>query len=153
MSAGILVPERKLVQWGFGLNLAWELAQTPLYADSGRGLSYLAWTRLHCTVGDVLILLAAFWLTAGLHRSRHWYLDSIFLGGAAFSGIGLAYTTWSEWVNTSIRSSWTYQPEMPTIVGIGIAPLLQWILIPPVIVALLRRDRETARPNREVTTP
>ena len=64
-----------------------------------------------------------------------------------------SYTTWSEWVNTSIRSSWTYQPEMPTIVGIGIAPLLQWILIPPVIVALLRRGRATARPDRKVTTP
>lgn len=142
MSAGILVPERKLVRWGFGLNLAWEFAQTPLYADSGRGLSHLAWTRLHCTVGDVLILLSAFWLTAGLYRNRHWYLDSRYLGGAVFSGIGFAYTMWSEWVNTSIRSSWAYQPEMPMILGIGIAPLLQWVLIPPVLVALLRRRRE-----------
>jgi hypothetical protein len=38
----------------------------------------------------------------------------------------------SEWLNTEIRGSWAYTLAMPTlpVVGTGLAPLAQWIVIP-----------------------
>jgi hypothetical protein len=29
---------------------------------------------------------------------------------------------------------WTYAQAMPTILGIGVAPLVQWVVLPPLIV-------------------
>jgi hypothetical protein len=45
---------------------------------------------------------------------------------------GLAYTVFSEWLNTEIRGSWAYTDAMPQLplVGAGLSPLAQWIVVP-----------------------
>ncbi len=58
--------------------------------------------------------------------------------GALFVLFGLAYTAWSEWFNTSVRGAWAYAPEMPQILGIGLSPLLQWLVLPTLLVLILR---------------
>jgi hypothetical protein len=154
MTSRPLAAERVLACWGFVLDLAWEAGQTPLYEDAGRGLAYLAWTRLHCTAGDVLILLAAFWLTSLSFRSRRWFACSGWLAPGLFVVLGLAYTAWSEWANTSLRDAWQYRPQMPALFGIGLAPMLQWLVIPPILVLLLRRsprlNQRAGEPRRSV---
>ena len=42
------------------------------------------------------------------------------------------YTIFSEWLNTSVRGSWTYSDLMPVVpvIGTGLAPLLQWCVVP-----------------------
>jgi len=132
-------PELSLVGWGFPLNAAWEFAHSPLYADWGRDWPYLLWTRLHCTVGDVMILLVAFWLASLVFGTRRWINTR---NGAAvlFVILGVGYTTWSEWFNTGVRESWGYAPAMPVIAGIGLSPILQWLLLPPLILRLSRPD-------------
>ena len=132
-------PEGPLVIWGLLGNLVWELAQSPLYADHARGVAYFLWTRIHCTVGDVLILLGAFWATALLHRARDWPRTRGAGAAATFIALGLAYTAWSEWLNTTVRGAWAYAPAMPRIAGIGLAPLLQWLVVPVLLLLLLRR--------------
>jgi len=133
-------PEVRLVAWGFALNAVWEALQSPLYADFGRPIGYLLWTRLHCTGGDVLILLAAFWGTALLFRARFWASRRGFPAAVVFVLAGFVYTAWSEIHNTQVSVTWAYAPEMPQIYGVGLAPLLQWLVIPPVLVRLLRHN-------------
>lgn len=133
------IPEVRLAAWGGLLNVAWEFLQSPLYADHDRSLLYMVWTRLHCTGGDVLILLVAFWCTSILFRSRHWWGRPRWAAVVLFVLLGLAYTAWSEWYNTQVRHSWEYSGAMPRLLGLGLAPLLQWVLLPPAILALLRR--------------
>ena len=45
---------------------------------------------------------------------------------------GLAYTVFSEWLNTEIRGSWAYTELMPQLplIGSGVSPLAQWIFVP-----------------------
>lgn len=141
------LPEVWVGVMGFVLNAIWEFAQSSLYADHGQGAAYVLWTRLHCTLGDVLILLASFWVTSIALRSRQWPLRHPLAGGALFALLGLAYTIWSEWINTGVRGVWEYTPSMPTIAGIGITPILQWLVLPPLIVVgtmLIIRSGETA---------
>lgn len=140
-------PEARLAVWGFGLNALWEAGQSPLYTDFNGGWGYLVRSRLHCTAGDVLILLAAFWATSLLFHKRSWAVRGDFAAAAVFVGLGFAYTGWSEIHNTQIVRTWTYSPEMPQIAGIGLAPLLQWLLIPPALVLSLRRPKR--RPGAE----
>jgi hypothetical protein len=54
---------------------------------------------------------------------------------------GLAYTVFSEWLNTEIRGSWAYTDWMPTLplIGAGLAPFAQWLLIPPLALWWVKR--------------
>jgi len=132
-------PKLRLASWGFGLHLAWEAIQTPLYADADRELSYFAWTRLHCTLGDVLILVACYWGTALLFGGRDWIVAGGVPPVLTFVALGVAYTLWSEWWNAGIRGNWSYAPSMPTLWGIGASPLLQWVVVPFLVWLLVRR--------------
>jgi len=141
--------ELLLIVWGFPLNLVWELVQSPLYADHANGWRYVAWTRFHCTVGDVLILLGAFWATAAVFRSWRWPATRGMGAAGAFLGFGLAYTIWSEWFNTSVREAWAYAPAMPQVFGIGLSPLVQWLVLPALLVLILRARPSGPRPVGE----
>lgn len=136
--------EIPLVLWGFALNLVWEFAQSPLYADHVEGWRYLVWTRFHCTLGDVLILLGAFWATAAAYRSWSWPVTRGNAATVMFLVAGLLYTSWSEWFNTSVRGAWSYAPAMPTVLGVGLAPLLQWLVLPPLLILILRASAKRA---------
>lgn len=119
---------------GLVLNGVWEVLQSPLYADWPREWSYLLWTRLHCTVGDVMILLFSFWGVSLLYGTRSWIGTRRAGPVVLFLTLGLAYTIWSEWFNTGIRAGWEYAPTMPVIAGIGATPLAQWVVIPLLLV-------------------
>jgi hypothetical protein len=58
---------------------------------------------------------------------------------------GVAYTIFSEWLNTAVRASWTYSPLMPVIspfgITIGLSPVLQWVVVPAAAFSWLRRGR------------
>ncbi len=56
--------------------------------------------------------------------------------------IGIGYTIYSEWLNTVVRQSWTYAPAMPLMpwLGTGLAPLLQWIVVPLLAMKIARQN-------------
>jgi len=132
-------PEIPLLFWGGLLNGVWEFLHSPLYTDHTRGLWYVIWTRLHCTVGDLMILLASFWISSLLSRTRFWMHTPKPLAVGVFFAIGLSYTTFSEWHNTTVARTWQYADAMPTVFGIGLSPILQWVVVPIILIVLLRR--------------
>jgi hypothetical protein len=127
------------------LNLIWETAQVPLYtlwwtAPAG----YIVFALLHCTAGDVLIaagcLLAAIVLFGATTRWPDQDFVQVMLFATTF---GVLFTAFSEWLNVYVRENWAYTASMPLIpgLGIGLAPVLQWVIVPPVSAALARRRR------------
>ena len=134
---------RNVAIWGalaLVLNLVWEIAQLPLYTIYSAGTpKEIAFALVHCTAGDVLIAISSFVL--GLIATRHpdWPVSRPVLGGMVAILSGLAYTAFSEWRNVYQTGSWSYAPAMPLLFGIGLAPLLQWIVIPPLCIAWLRK--------------
>ena len=124
----------------FSLNLAWEIAHVRLYTlwTEAAGLD-VAWALLHCTVGDVLIALGAFLLTAIVLGRIDWPLSRPVAGTILVVASSMAYTSWSEWYNVYRVGSWRYTELMPTIFGIGLSPLLQWLILPIVMVIAYRR--------------
>lgn len=122
------------------LHFCWEMLQAPLY----RGMTSTPhWEAIvqcaQATLGDVAIALAAYAATVPLWGGRWW------LGGASrrcwlsLLGAGLALTIGFEVVNVYVRHRWAYGPAMPIVLGIGLTPLLQWTLLPPLTVWLARR--------------
>ena len=96
-------------------------------------------------MGDVLILLWAYLLTALLFRTRFWFARSGVLPFVVFAALGFAYTAASEWFNLNIALSWEYAPAMPRVLGIGLAPLAQWVVVPTLVGVVLRRGARIQR--------
>ena len=114
-------------------SLFWETAHLPLYTIWTAGTPREnAIAVLHCTGGDILIALSA-WAFAVLLAGRPgWPAETAWRVAVLTVAGGLAYTVFSEWLNTAVRQSWAYSELMPVLpyVGTGISPMLQWLVIP-----------------------
>ena len=134
---------KRLLHWAllaFVLHGLWETAQLPLYTlwedtDRRRVLSYL----FHCIAGDILIAVTLFLSVAALFRDSAWPVHRPWRGGAVMIVLGLAYTVFSEWYNVYRVGAWAYAEAMPRILGIGLTPLLQWLVVPVVMLILWHR--------------
>lgn len=124
------------------LHLGWEIAQLPLYSLWREAdLLRIAWAVLHCTAGDVLIAVSTFALVSAGLRGTDWPARSPRRGLAKLLIGGVAYTAFSEWFNVYRLGSWAYSDAMPTLWGIGLAPILQWLLVPTLTLRLYVRVR------------
>ena len=128
----------------FFFHFAWEVLQTPFFARMPT-MSHWAATLvcLKATIGDVGIALAAFaagsWWSHKLHwtRTPSWQAISVFLA------VGVAATIAFEWYAVSWANRWAYSEAMPIVpvLRVGIAPILQWIVLPPLVIYFVRRHR------------
>lgn len=125
------------------LNLLWEFAHLPLYTVWAEGSPpFLAFVVAHCTLGDVVIGTLALLIALVATRARavatwRWRQVALFL---VIPAVG--YTALSEWINTVARAGWAYSVLMPVVnlggFEIGLSPLAQWLVIPPVALWLAR---------------
>ena len=126
---------------GAAFNLAWEFAQLPLYtAWSTAGIGELMFDVLHCTVGDTMIaslsLFTAIVVAGSVERPKTPF-TAINMLTVLF---GLGYTIYSEWHNTVVTHAWSYSATMPIFLGIGLAPVAQWLVVPICTFWLLNRQ-------------
>ena len=138
-------PEVNVVGFASVLNFAWEILQAPLFAGMASAPHALAIKGCaQATLGDMVIMLFAHSTVAFVAQNRRWLLAPSGRQIVGFIGIGLTVTTVIEWLATSGHwvQRWTYAPAMPVlpIVGIGVAPLLQWLLVPLLVLWLVRRQ-------------
>jgi hypothetical protein len=116
------------VPWLAGLNLAWEAAHVRLYT---------IWLLLALIAGREGALARWRWPRIGL-------LTVVF---------GVSYTVFSEWMNITLLRSWTYADAMPTVaIGgfeLGVTPLAQWLVVPPLALYLARRTIRKRNRNEQ----
>jgi len=136
---------KHLLRWmalALALHGLWETAQLPLYtlwheATASRIAVYV----FHCLMGDVLLAMGAYLITAMIFRNIDWPWHNVWRGGAIMIVSGLAYTVFSEWYNVYQLRAWSYAASMPLVMGIGVAPLMQWIVVPILMIIVIRRSR------------
>jgi hypothetical protein len=124
-------------------NLAWEFAQMPLYTLWRTGSpGEIAFAVLHCTAGAVLIAASSLVAALVLLGAADWPARRFAPVATAAVAFGLAYTAYSEHLNLA-RGAWAYSEAMPTLplLGTGLAPLAQWLVIPAVSLFWACRDR------------
>lgn len=121
------------------VHFAWEMAQMPLYRMDAPSGWRMVGGCVQATVGDAIMTLLAYGVVALLMRRRLWLVAGRPLELTTFLGAGIAMTVGLEWWNVSVRHSWSYSAEMPSIAGIGLSPIVQWIVLPPIILWLARR--------------
>jgi len=134
-----------------GLHYMWELGQARLYRNF-EGVSFMrhAFTCFRASLGDVLIAGIGYLLAALLSRDLWWPLKDKWpwTPAALWLATGEAITIAVErWALGSGAS--TYGRSMPTVLGLGLSPLLQWLIVPAVTLLLIRRARYV-RLRREI---
>lgn len=145
VSAVTNTPEFNVAVFGLLLNFAWEILQAPLYVGMAE-MPHAQVTKacLQATVGDAVIMLLAYGGVAVAMRCRVWIVTSSGSQLALFVAIGVSTTAAIEWLATRGYwiSSWNYLPTMPLMpgTGIGLVPLLQWVVPPLLTVWLVRRQ-------------
>ncbi len=137
------LPEVNVLVFAFLLNFVWEFWQAPFYRDVP---SVPHWQGVKvcslATVGDTAIALASFWVVAAVAHSRAWVRDPSARQVLAFTLAGVVVTVIAEWVATETLHWWTYADQMPTLpwLGTGLLPLLQWVILPPLVVWFVQRQ-------------
>lgn len=132
-------------------NLLWEFAHMPFYTIWETGtLSEIAFAAFHCTGGDILIGLTAIVLALFVAGTPTWPHCGYRRVATITFAAGLAYTIFSEWLNVDIRAAWSYRDIMPVVpvVGTGLTPIVQWILVP--VAAFWWARRSMMRPNPQI---
>ena len=130
------------------LNVMWEMLQAPWFV----GMLDKPWWEataecLRAAGGDAVMILIAFAAVSLAARETRW-MDRpargpllAFLLLAAAQGLAL------EWF--SLRAGrWSYLPSMPVepILGLGLAPILQWLILPAVALWMARRGAARREP-------
>ena len=130
-------PELHVAFLSFAFHFVWEFIQAPTYADM---VERPHWDGIKlctsATFGDVGFALTAFWVTAILAKSRNWIAAPKSWEFGTFLAVGILLTIGFEYYYTQISLRWTYSDLMPLVppFGTGLSPLLQWLIIPSVVM-------------------
>jgi hypothetical protein len=136
------LPELNVWFFAFLVNYPWEFLQAPWYQAMSEmahweGVKLCSWAA----VGDGLLAVVAF-LAVALFRSRAWLRRPDLGTIAGFTAVGLALTLAVEWLATEVWGRWSYGPGMAMVplLGTGLAPVLQWLVLPPLVVGIVARQ-------------
>jgi hypothetical protein len=125
------------------MNLLWEIVHLPLYSIWKHGTPWRqAAAVLHCTAGDVLIAGTALVVSVIVVGRNDWPAQHSRRVALLATTLGIAYTAFSEWLHVHQLRSWSYSELMPefSLAGreIGLSPLLQWTILPPLCFAIVQ---------------
>ena len=121
-------------------NYLWELAQAPLY----RGMESFRTVWWHCFVaslGDGLMVLGIVASGSVILRRPSWFLCPGVQGAIVMLMVGLVLGVTVEWLAVHVLQRWAYTARMPRVPGldVGLVPVVQMLVLPPLIFRLVAR--------------
>jgi hypothetical protein len=122
------------------LNLVWEFLHAPLFVFKEQSSwSTLTACLLFCAGVDAMMMVFVYWFVALIRQDRSWFLRGRSVDGVLFALTALTLAFVSEYTAVYYRDLWRYSERMLLIplVRIGTTPILQWLILPTVIVQLL----------------
>ena len=134
-------PETNLFLFAFLVNFVYEVWQSPYFefyqmpslADK---VNYIN----HCTVGDGIITVICYWILGLLQRDRHWIFAPTWKLTLLFTSLGWIYTLVSEIYRVQVAKLYGVSVLVVPSMGISWLPLLQWVILPPIVLFLTRRQ-------------
>jgi len=121
------------------LHYAWEMGQARFFADfAATPFLRHAFTCLLASLGDLAIATLAYFVTAAAFRRLAWPLrPNWFEPALLWMALGLLAAVVIE-RRCVAAGRWAYSSAMPIVFGIGVLPLLQWVVVPAAALALFR---------------
>ena len=115
-------------------NYLWEVAQMPLYVVDGTPLQFAA----HCIVpslGDGVWVVTIFAIGWAVFQRLNWFFRPGFNAFCLMLMTGFIISVLIEWLAVYQINRWSYTASMPILpwVNVGLSPVLQMMLLPPLI--------------------
>ncbi len=128
------------------LNYFWELAQGFLYVGMDKWEN-IWWHCFVASLGDGLIVWAIHAAGWRFFRRADWFMTPSLKGYGVMLMSGLVIAIAVEWLAVHVLQRWTYSADMPVLPGvnIGIAPLLQMLMLPPLIFYIVAQGLKKPR--------
>ena len=146
----LAAPETNLFLFAFLLNFVYEVWQAPYYEFySSPSLADKIANLTHCTFGDGVIILVSGGVVSALVRSRDWVLHPTPKLTFLFTSIGLVITLVIETYRVNISKVYGVPVFAVPILGMSALAVIQWIVLPPFILYLARRQMLGYRNNRD----
>jgi hypothetical protein len=120
------------------LHFAWEMLQAPAFMDFA-GTIWDGTVRCFvASLGDLLLASGTYAVTALVFWRVAWpFQPRWVLPAATWITLGvLATVAFERWALATGR--WAYGPDMPLVFGVGLLPILQWIIVPALTLAIIR---------------
>lgn len=116
------------------LNYFWEIGQGFLFVGMA-SWENIFWHCFVASLGDGLIVCAIHAVGWFFFRRADWFIGPGLKGYAVMLMTGLVIAVAIEWFAVHVLQRWSYTPDMPVLPGvnIGITPLLQMLMLPPLI--------------------
>lgn len=133
-------PETWVAINGFLLAFVWEMLQMPFYDMSGLSTWQATNNCGFATFGDAGIMVFAYWVATRSAPDRLWLRQWRVRPLAFYLSVGMVITIVVEHFALKSGWGWTYSETMPTIGAIGLVPILMWLIVPMLTLALARRS-------------
>ena len=119
------------------LNYFWEVGQAFLFVGMD-SWSTIWWHCLVASLGDGLMVWTIHAAGWSFFRRSDWFVEPQLKGYGVMLMTGLIIAVAVEWLAVYVLQRWAYTANMPVLpvitgVNIGITPLLQMLMLPPVI--------------------
>jgi hypothetical protein len=136
-SPSLIVTAARLTAIALPLNLAWELLQAPAYGPMGDTWVDGLLVCVRAALGDVAIFLVLFGV-GRLLFGRDWFAPPRIGRYATVLGVAVAIQVAVEWAALA-TGRWGYAAWHPTILGAGLLPILQAVVLVPLTFGVLAR--------------
>ena len=141
-------PESWLALHGFLVAFVWEMLQMPFYSMDGLSIWRITVNCTIASVGDAGIMVIAYAVASVVAKNRYWLHNRAALPLATYLGTGQVITIAVEFWALRSNWGWRYAEKMPELFGIGVVPLLMWIVVPLVALALAARSSKKLRAEK-----
>jgi hypothetical protein len=134
------MPEINLFLFAFLLNFVYEVWQSPYYEFYGNpSLAGIVSDLTHCTFGDGVITLICSWIVSRVAWSRYWIVNPSQKQVALFTALGLLITVVIETYRVNVSRAYGVPVLAVPSLGMSSLALLQWLILPPIVLYLTRR--------------
>lgn len=108
------------------LNFSWEAYHAVyLYAEHNLPAEDYVPMLHYVSTMDGLVIIFLYLILSWFYRSFIWIVNMKVKAGTAFFFLGLIIAVIIEYRAVYLYERWSYNPSMPTILGIGFSPLIQ----------------------------
>lgn len=134
-----------LIGFIFILNLAWEFFSSSLYVYSlDMDISQHIWISSFAGLGIILSILLA--VSLG-HKGLDWIDNPKPIDYLVITALGM-FTSLRIETSALTAGSWFYSRFMPTILGIGLVPLIQLFTTAIISLIIIKKINPAARQNK-----